>query len=101
MTAREAFRGNWCGFSMADPKNSIVFRCMNDAFSYWWEHYDTIIDYVLIDYILWTGFRHIPAIHDVIDAVPNNPTIFEMYADLNEPCPLELYARLIRNNPLH
>lgn len=102
MTAREACRGNWCGFSMAGPKNSIVFRYMNDAFSYWWEHYDTIIDYVLIDYILWTGFRHIPAIHDVIDAVPdNNPDIFEMYQVLNEPYSPELYARVTKNNTLH
>ncbi len=99
---REACRGNWCGFSMAGPKNSIVFRYMCDAFSYWWAHYDTIIDYVLIDYILWTGFRLVPAIHEVIDAVPdNNPDIFEMYQVLNQPYTPELYARVTANNTLH
>lgn len=99
---RQACKGNWCGFSMAGPKNSIVFRYMNDAFSYWWAHYDTIIDYVLIDYILWTGFRHIPAIHDVINTVPdNNPDMFEMYQVLNRPYSPELYARVTKNNTLH
>ena len=34
---------------MAGPKGSIIFRFMYDAFSRWWAHYDTIIDYVLID----------------------------------------------------
>jgi hypothetical protein len=75
---REACKGNWCGFSMAGKAGSIVFEYMIDAFSKWWSDYDTIIDYVLIDYILWTGFRMIPAIHQTIDQVPNNnEDIFE------------------------
>lgn len=99
---REACRGNWCGFSMAGPKNSIVFRFMNEAFSRWWAHYDTIIDYVLIDYMLWTGFKSVPAIHDVIDAVPdNNEEIFEMYQVLNKPYSPELLERLTRHNVMH
>lgn len=99
---REACRCNWCGFSMAGPKGSIIFRFMYDAFSRWWAHYDTIIDYVLIDYLLWTGFKNIPAIHDTIDAVPdNNEDIFEMYQVLNQPYSEELYARLTKRNVMH
>jgi len=87
---------------MAGPKNSIIFRYMNDAFSYWWEHYDTIIDYVLIDYILWTGFCHIPTIHDIISEIPdNNPDIFEMYQVLNQPYSPELMERLTKRNVMH
>ena len=100
--AREACRGNWCGFSMAGPKNSIVFRFMSDAFSHWWAHYDTIIDYVLIDYMLWTGFRLVPAIHEIIDAVPdNNEDIFELYQVLNQPHTPELLAKLTQRNVMH
>jgi hypothetical protein len=100
--AREACRGNWCGFSMAGQKNSIVFRFMSDAFSRWWEHYDTIIDYVLIDYMLWTGFKMVPAIHETIDAVPdNNEDIFEMYQVLNRPYSPELLQRLTQRNVMH
>lgn len=99
---REACRGNWCGFSMAGPRNSTMFRFMNAAFSWWWEHYDTIIDYVLIDYLLWTGFRKIPAIHAMIDAVPdNNEDIFEMYQVLNQPHTEELYQRVTQRNVMH
>ena len=99
---REACRGNWCGFSMAGPRNSTVFRYMSAAFAYWWEHYDTIIDYVLIDYLLWTGFRQIPVIHRMIDDVPdNNEDIFEMYQVLNQPYTEELYQRVIRRNVMH
>ena len=99
---REACRGNWCGFSMAGPKNSIVFRYMSEAFSRWWAQYDTIIDYVLIDYLLWSGFKAVPAIHAVIDAVPdNNEDIFEMYQVLNQPYSRELWERLTRRNVMH
>lgn len=99
---REACRGNWCGFSMAGPRNSTVFRFMNAAFSHWWKHYDTIIDYVLIDYLLWTGFRQVPAIRRMIDAVPdNNEDIFEMYQVLNQPYSEALYQRVTRRNVMH
>lgn len=102
LVRREACRGNWCGFSMAGPKGSIVFRYMCEAFSRWWAHYDTIIDYVLIDYLLWSGFKAVPAIHDTIDAVPdNNEDIFEMYQVLNQPYSPELLDRLTKRNVMH
>ena len=102
LVKREACRGNWCGFSMAGPKNCVVFRYMCDAFSRWWAHYDTIIDYVLIDYLLWTGFRRIPAVHGVIDTVPdNNEDIFEMYQVLNQPYSPELLEKLTKRNVMH
>ena len=102
LVRREACRGNWCGFSMAGPKNSVVFRYMSDAFSHWWAHYDTIIDYVLIDYMLWSGFKAIPAIRDAINTVPdNNEDIFEMYQVLNQPYSPELMQRLTTRNVMH
>lgn len=98
----EACGCNWCGFSMAGPKGSIVFRFMKDAFAKWWANYDTIIDYVLIDYLLLTGFRHVPAIHEIIDTVPdNNEDIFAMYGKLNRPYTEELYRELTKRNVMH
>lgn len=101
-TKREACRGNWCGFSMAGKSKCILFRFMKDAFSQWWAQYDTLIDYVLIDYILLTGYKYVPAIEEIINSVPdNNEDIFEMYQVLNEPYSKELYQRLIRRNVMH
>lgn len=102
LVKREACRGNWCGFSMAGPKGSIVFRYMSEAFSRWWANYDTIIDYVLIDYLLWSGFKAIPAIYDTINGVPdNNEDIFEMYQVLNQPYSADLMERLTKRNVMH
>lgn len=99
---REACRGNWCGFSMAGPKDCIVFRYMSDAFSYWYQHYDIIIDYVLIDYMLYSGFKHVPAIHSIISQVPDGPgSIFGMYSNLNLPYSPELMERFAQDTPMH
>ena len=99
---REACKGNWCGFSMAGPAHSPVFRFMNDAFDAWWKKNDTIIEYVLIDYMLMTGFKHVPAVHEVIDSVANNNVeIFGLYKKLNEPYTKELYAELTKVNVMH
>lgn len=99
---REACKCNWCGFSMKGEKGNIAFRYMIDAFSEWWKKYDTIIDYVLIDYMLMTGYRHIPAITSVIDSVENNnEDIFAMYSHLNEPYSDELLSTFTKRNVMH
>ena len=101
-SSREACQGKWCGFSMAGNKGNILFKYMQCAFNYWWKHYDSIIDYVLIDYLLLSGYNHVPEIKNVIDKVEdNNVDIFEMYKKLNEPYSKELYARLTKNNVMH
>ena len=75
---------------------------MSDAFSHWWAHYDTIIDYVLIDYMLWSGFKGVDAIHKTIDAVlDNNEDIFEMYQVLNLPYSPQLMEKLTQRNVIH
>lgn len=99
---REACKGNWCGFSMAGPKGCVVFGYMKDAFARWWKSYDTIIDYVLIDYLLMSGYKHIPAIAEIINQVPdNNEDIFEMYQVLNQPYTEELYRKVTKKNVMH
>ena len=99
---REACKGRWCGFSMAGNKNNILFSFMRDAFFKWWEVYDDIPDYVLIDYILLTGYKYIPAIKKTIDSVENNnEDIFYMYGLLNRPYTDELYKDITKNNVMH
>ena len=102
LLCREACKCNWCGFSMKGKKHCIIFRYMIDAFEHWWSKYDTIIDYVLIDYILMAGYRHIPEIKKIIDTVENNnEDIFEMYGKLNLPYSDELLDKFTKRNVMH
>ncbi len=99
---REACKCNWCGFSMAGNKGNIIFKYMKDAFAKWWRDYDTIIDYVLIDYLLMAGYKYIPEIREIINHVPNNnEDIFEMYQYLNSPYSDEMYQQLTKRNIMH
>ena len=96
--AREACKCNWCGFSMHGEKDNILFRYMVDAFSHWWSKYDS----VLIDYMLMSGYKHIPAITKIIDTVENNnEDIFELYKYLNEPYSDKLLKRFTDKNVMH
>ena len=102
LVKREACKCNWCGFSIHAQRGHIISKYMIDAFSYWWRNYDTIIDYVLIDYLLMTGYKYIPEIRKTIDSVENNnEEIFEMYQVLNNPYSKELYERLTKTNVMH
>ena len=52
--------------------------------------------------MLLTGFKFVPAIHDMIDRVPdNNEDIFVMYQQLNQPYSPELYESVTRKNVMH
>lgn len=99
---REACKGRWCGFLMAGPAHHIIFEYMNAAFATWWEKYDDIADYVLIDYLLLTGYKYIPAIREAVDQVlPNNEYVFRMYGLLNQPFTEELYCNLTNDTIFH
>lgn len=99
---REACKGNWCGFSMAGNKGNFLFAYMRECFAKWWKDYDSIIDYVLIDYFLLSAYKHIPAATEIINSVPdNNEDIFELYTVLNQPYTEELYRKLTRRNVMH
>lgn len=102
LVAREACKCNWCGFSMHGKKGNPVFSFMVDAFSYWWSKYDSIIDYVLIDYMLMAGYMNVPKIKEIIDTVEdNNEDIFELYQKLNEPYSKELFESFTQRNVMH
>ena len=99
---REACKGRWCGFSIAGKNNNILFKFMKDGFFEWWEHYNDIPDYVLIDYMILIAYKNIPDVKKCVDSVENNnEDIFEMYKYLNEPYSQELYDKLTKRNVMH
>lgn len=99
---REACRSLWCGFCMTGHAGLPLFQFTRDAFFYWWQRHDDIVDYVLIDYLILEGYRHFPQIRRLVDDVPNNNTgVFDMYQVLNQPYTPELYAALTRETRIH
>ena len=99
---REACKGRWCGFLMGGRAGNIIFLLLRDAFFAWWKEHNSVIDYVILDYFLLSGYKNIPAIQSQVDNLPdNNPDVFEMYKVLDRPYSDALYSRLTKETNLH
>ncbi len=99
---REACKGRWCGFLMGGKANNVIFLLLRDAFYEWWRIHDSVIDYVILDYFLLSGYKNISAISEQIDHLPNNnPGVFDMYGKLHWPYSRELYHQLTADTNLH
>ena len=99
---REACKGRWSGFLSGGRPNCIVFLLLRDAFFEWFKYHDTVIDYVMYDYFLLSGYKRVSAIKLLIDAVPDNNTgVFDMCYLLYKPYTKELYYKLTRDTHLH
>lgn len=83
---KEAARGKWCNFYFMGKADNKLFAYVYDALLYWWKHHDKIVDYVIVDYIIWTAYCGIPQIKKLIDAVPvNNENIWALTKCMNAP----------------
>lgn len=71
--------GKWTGFCQSGCADSVVHSFCRDVFRAYWKKYDVLADYFLIDYVTSFGYQSVPAIADLIDAVPlNNEGIKEL-----------------------
>lgn len=98
----EACKGRWCGFLMGGKPGNVIFRLLRDAFFAWWKEHDSVVDYVILDYFLLSGYKQVPAIRKQIDNLPNNNMgVFAMYQVLDWEYTQELYENLTKNTNLH
>lgn len=75
----------WTGGVLASCPNSIVTRFVVDAYNYYWEKYDTIISFMLMDYLLDIGYEEVPAIREIIDKIPfTNPDFYSLKPIFNK-----------------
>ena len=96
---QEACRGKWCNFFFMGQSTCELFSYAYDALLLWWQKHNKLIDYVIVDYILWAGCCGVPEIQQCIDAVePNNPNIWLMEKHLNDPFVQEEYEALLAGN---
>ena len=98
----EACKGRWCGFLISGSKDNIFFQFVRDAFFFWWENHNDIIDYVLIDYLMLVAYNNLPDVKKMVDNLPpNNIDIFEMYKVLHLEYNEDLWNHLTANTVMH
>ena len=78
-------KGKWTGFCQAGQKNSLIHTFCRDIFFSYWEKYNKLIDYFLIDYTMLTGYNNIPEFKKLVDSLPlNNQGIKELDKHFND-----------------
>lgn len=77
--------GRWTGFFMEGKSNSQLFNFMRKAFNIYWDKYDSLIDYILVDYFIALACDNSSFINNLIDNVPkNNLDVFSLQKALNK-----------------
>ncbi len=75
----------WTGFCMGGVKGNIVNSFMKDFFNEYHKSEKKLLDFFLIDYIIALGYKTIPAIKSLIDAVPySNPDLYYIHSNIDK-----------------
>jgi len=100
-TDRYISQGRWCGFNIGGYKGHPLFKYMIDAFVYYWENFDRLVDYFLIDYIIAIAYQKSSYIKKCIDkdAIPSD-SIYTLQHSLSKPFTND-YLKIMEMTSLH
>ena len=89
----------WTSFLNGCQNGCVIQKIAKDLFFAYWEKYDYLIDYLLVDYVFLLIYQNIPKAKQLIDELPyNNPQIEELQNRMNDICDQVNYQELI-NQP--
>lgn len=70
--------GRWASYFLKGPANYKLFRFLVEAFELYWDKYDKLINYFIIDYITAIAYDNFDDVRAVMDAVPQNNAASEV-----------------------
>ena len=82
----------WTSFCMGGYKNHVFFRFFKSAMEQYWKTENQAIDYLLVDYMIETAYRHIAQVKTDLDSLPiNNVHRDDLQAAMNAALPAEKF----------
>jgi hypothetical protein len=88
----------WTGFLFGDEPNSKLFHFMADAFEYYWAKKNSLVAYLLIDYVIAIAYEHFSTVKEGIDRIPvSNTKIWDMLTRLNERYDAAAWQQIVQN----
>lgn len=95
--------GRWAGFIQGTSiLHNPLFAFEKEFYDEYWREFDSIIDYVLMDFTTDMAYDDIPFVHSEIDAVPiNNVDVWTLLKYLNAPYSEYPYDKLLDGNFLN
>jgi len=94
-------KAKWSAFFLAGGKGNAIFVNLRNILFEYWKTHNYLVDYFLIDYIIYLEYSKCDAIKKMIDAVPiNNINIHEGGTKLFEKYSDELYEELTKDTKM-
>lgn len=89
----------WTGFCLGGWKQHVFFRFLKEAFECYWKTEKFSIDYLLMDYLFETAYRHLPTVRKCMDeVVPNNLHRDDLQAAMNMALPASMWNDIIKDD---
>ena len=77
-------RRKWTAYFWFAKQNSYFTRRVFQFFCNYWEKYDTLIDYFLVDHIIYFLYKNDPSSKELLDSIPaNNPNVSFLQDELS------------------
>lgn len=94
--------GYFAGYSLAcKPCNRFAFITIRDFFLNYWKHNDTMVDYLMVDYMIVLAQKYDKNIEKAFSLIkPNNPRCDDLYKVMGEKFDKEKWDELKRNTSL-
>ena len=94
--------GYFAGYSLkCDSEYRWIFTTIRDFFLHYWETNDSLIDYLLVDYMIVLAQRKDVRIAKAFqEIIPNNDCCDDLYKVLDEPYKEEIWEKLTQNTAL-
>ena len=99
---KEPSRAIWNNFIWLSKPNNILFLFARDCLLKYWKNQNSIVDYILPDYIIILARKYFPYVKDLMDSIqPNIKDIYLTWSSLNKEYSDDLWNKIIENSPIH
>ena len=97
-----ACRGLWTSFFIAVSTDNLFPRFITEAYKRYWSKHTILIDYLLLDCLMYIAYQSISTVKDSIDSVPyNNAGVFDLMTAFERTENMETLNDLFMKNNLH
>ena len=88
-------RRKWTSYFWFANQNSYFARRVFQFFCSYWEKYDSLIDYFLVDHIIYFLYKNDPLCKEMLDSIPvNNPNVSYLQDELSNEFNLDKWNNL-------
>jgi hypothetical protein len=94
--------GRWTAYCLGGDAEHPLYQFLSDAFVTYYNQFDVLVDYFLIDYFISIAFENIPSVkEDILNLPTQNSQIKSLQAKLSHEYSASEFASLCSDTKLH